>query len=240
VRNYWDVRRNLSEVGRLDGVIVASRYMERRLQIGGVTAEQLHVLPYFVTTSVSVPELERERPERILFVGRLNETKGVDVLLTAFSYLPARYELVIVGDGYALGSLRKHAAALGLAPGRVSFLGQLRDEASIQEAYESAAVLALPSLWPEPFGIVGLESLSYGKPVVAFDVGGVADWCLDGEVGLLAAAGDAGDLAAKLKRLLEDEPLRRQLGLRGREWVKTRFSWERHWEDFSAILGRRG
>ncbi|HET6229102.1 MAG TPA: glycosyltransferase family 4 protein [Longimicrobiaceae bacterium] len=239
LHNYLQVRRTLSGVPSLTGVIVASGYMARRLAAGGVPEHLLHVLPYFVPLPEAAPPAE-ESPERILYVGRLNETKGVDVLISALALLPSRYTLHIAGDGYAAGTLREHVRGCGIAPERVTFGGYVTDAAVMDAAYREAAVLAFPSLWPEPFGIVGIEAMSHGKPVVAFDVGGVSDWLDDGRVGLLARPGDAADLAAKLLALMEDPARRRELGERGRARVADLYSWPAHWDGFAGIVAGVG
>jgi glycosyltransferase involved in cell wall biosynthesis len=235
LHNVMQVRRTLAGVPDLAGVIVASGYMARRLADGGVPADLLHVLPYFVP----VPETAdraHEVPGRILFVGRLNEMKGVDVLISALALLPEGITLHVAGDGYAAGALREHVGRCGIAPERVTFGGYVTDPAAIAAAYREAAVLAFPSLWPEPFGIVGIEALSHATPVVAFDVGGISEWLADGEVGLLARPDDAHDLAAKLRVLLEDPALRRRLGESGRARVGELYSWAPHWQRFAGIV----
>ena len=84
-------------------------------------------------------------------------------------------------------------------------------------------MLVLPSLWPEPFGLVGPEAMAYGKPVVAFDVGGVREWLVDRVNGLLVPRGDVPSLAAAIAELQMDPQLRARLGEGARLCVKERF-----------------
>ncbi len=95
----------------------------------------------------------------------------------------------------------------------------------------------MPSVWPEPFGLVGIEALAAGRPAVASATGGMGDWLEDGVSGLLAAPGDATDLAAKLNELLADPGRQRVLGEAGRERVAARFSRRHH---VAAILDAYG
>src|SRR5690606_6979050 len=81
------------------------------------------------------------------------------------------------------------------------------DRASVRAIYSGATVLAFPSLWPETLGIVGLEALACGVPVVASDIGGVREWLRPGETGIPVPPGDAGALAAGLHDLLFDESM---------------------------------
>jgi len=237
IRNYLAVRHALSKVASFDGLIVASEYMKERLITNNVPLSSIHVLPYFITKEFTAEvDYSCENPNRILFVGRLTEVKGVEILLDALSILPEKYELILAGDGYQKGNIERHRDEIGLAKDRVVFAGYVDDENRMRELYQTAAVVTVPSLWPEPFGIVGLESFLYGKPVVAFDVGGISEWLADGEVGLLAMPANAVDLAAKLLRLLEDSSYRHQLGLQGNKRAKEVFSWEKHWERFLEIV----
>jgi len=86
----------------------------------------------------------------------------------------------------------------------------------------------MPSLWPEPFGLVGIEAGASGRPVVASSTGGVGDWLRDGVNGVLVEPGDARALARALNELLADPGRRRELGTAARETVAARFTPERH------------
>jgi glycosyltransferase involved in cell wall biosynthesis len=93
----------------------------------------------------------------------------------------------------------------------VTFTGWL-DRGALAALYEQAAVFALPSAWPEPFGIVGLEAMSAGLPVVATDVGGVRQWLADGETGIAVRPRDPRAFAAALGTLLGDPDMRARMG----------------------------
>jgi glycosyltransferase involved in cell wall biosynthesis len=86
----------------------------------------------------------------------------------------------------------------------------------------------MPSLWPEPFGLVGIEALAAGRPVVASATGGVGDWLADGVNGLLVRPGDAPALAGALNELLDDPARQRAMGAAGSEMVAARFTPEQH------------
>jgi glycosyltransferase involved in cell wall biosynthesis len=86
----------------------------------------------------------------------------------------------------------------------------------------------MPSLWPEPFGLVGIEAHAAGRPVVASATGGVADWLEDGISGLCVKPGDKGALAAALNELLADPQRQQTMGAAGRRTVAARFSRQQH------------
>ena len=122
--------------------------------------------------------------------------------------------------------MRRLARRLGIEE-RVHFRGWLAGEELARELAE-ASVVAVPSVWPEPFGLGGLEAFAAGRPVVASATGGIGDWLQDGVNGLAVAPGDVGDLARALDELLGDPDRQGQMGAAGREMAARRFSAERH------------
>jgi glycosyltransferase involved in cell wall biosynthesis len=115
----------------------------------------------------------------------------------------------------------------------VRFKGWMDGPALAQELAD-ASIVAIPSLWPEPFGLVGIEALASGRPVVASSTGGICEWLQDGRNGLAVAPGDVGALARALQELLDDPARQRAMGVSGRELVARSFSAERH---VQALLG---
>ena len=140
--------------------------------------------------------------------------------------------LVVVGDGPARAAAERLAGRL--IPGRAEFLGW---QDSAEPYYAGAAMLAVPSLWPEPSGNVGLEAMARGLPVVAYRSGGIPEWLVDGQTGLLAEPGDVWGLARNIELLLAEPGLARQLGEAGRERQRERFGAERHVRRLEEILG---
>ena len=160
--------------------------------------------------------LEAEPPHeawewQLLYVGRLDPRKGVDTALGALARLPAEAELELIGgwDRAEEDRLRELAAALGVAA-RVRFSGHL-GRAEIAAAYGRCDAVVFPVRWEEPWGLVPLEAMAKGRPVVATGRGGSAEYLLDGQNCLLFEAGDPDDLAAALKRLAADAGLRARL-----------------------------
>lgn len=146
----------------------------------------------------------------ILFVGRLAEKKGVTYLIEAMKQVDAT--LAIAGDGPLHSSLVQQAAPLGA---KVKFIGS-KTHAELARVYASADIFAAPSVRAqngdtEGFGLVFLEAMASGLPVVASRSGGIPDVVHDGENGLLVTPGDADELAQKLNRVLSDAALANQL-----------------------------
>jgi len=167
---------------------------------------------------------------RILFVGGLDKAhyfKGVGVLLKAASLLRVEgrdFVLELVGSGDLSDDYRRQAEELGLK-GAVVFSGMVGDE-DLPGKYRSADVTVLPSVNSgEAFGIVLTESMACGTPVIASDLPGVRSVFLDGKEGLLAKAGDAADLAGKIRFLMDYEVRRRRMGEDARELALVRYSY---------------
>jgi glycosyltransferase involved in cell wall biosynthesis len=149
----------------------------------------------------------------------------VDVLLDAFAQLQAtrpELGLVIAGSGNAEADLKAQAVRLGLGTA-VSFEGHVQD-ASLDQLYRQASLLAVPSRWPEPFGMVGLEAMRRGLPVAASAVGGIPDWLEDGVTGYLAAPDNPASLAAAMTRILDDPAAAQRLGTAGQARAERDFA----------------
>jgi len=162
---------------------------------------------------------------KIGFVGRLVDQKGCDVLITAYARLanaglPAR--LTIVGDGPDRAKLERRVEDLGLS-GSVDFLGFRPDGAALMTEMD---IVAVPSRF-EPFGIVAVEAMAQGRPVVASAVGGLTETVADGSTGHLVPAGDPVRLADALGDLVRSSALREQMGAAGRERAMALFSPDR-------------
>ena len=154
----------------------------------------------------------RSDPPLVISVGRFAFPKDFDTLVRALASIRPDFRAVLVGDGPELFQVRAALRRHGLLP-RVELLGARRD---VHDLLASADVFVLSSR-SEGFPVSILEAMAAGLPVVASDVGGVAEAVVEGETGLLVPAGDAAALARALERLLEDPALRSRLGEPGRE-----------------------
>jgi glycosyltransferase involved in cell wall biosynthesis len=222
-RRYLAAGRGLAALRAADVVISYSSAIDRHLQINEVAARE--IVPLFPTTAAD-RSAEAAEPPRVLFAGRLVAAKGAAVLIRAAREFEA--DLVICGEGRDRDALGRLAARLGIAE-RVRFAGWLDGDALAAELAR-ATVVAVPSVWPEPFGLVGIEGLAAARAVVGSATGGIPDWLEDEVSGLAVPPGDAVALARAIGRLLGDPGLRRGLGERGREIVAERFTPERHVE----------
>ena len=159
----------------------------------------------------------REWGWRFLYVGRLDPRKGVDTAIEALPHLPrgARLELIGGWDTREEDRLRAVARELGVEA-QVGFGGHL-DRPQIVQAYADSDAVVFPVRWEEPWGLVPLEAMGKGRPVVATGRGGSGEYLRDGQNCLLFEAGDAQSLGAALLRLAADPDLRQRLHDGGRE-----------------------
>ncbi len=159
----------------------------------------------------------------------------MDLLLRALARVDRPFSLDILGEGNARASLEALAASLGL-DGRVNFRGWVKHEA-LDGYYSAARALVVPSRWAEPFGMIGVEAMQRAKPVVAFNVGGIPDWCEHEATGLLAPEGDVEAMGRAIRRLLDDPGLATRLGAAGRARVDERFSFAAYLDALEVELG---
>ncbi|HEY4997385.1 MAG TPA: glycosyltransferase family 4 protein [Solirubrobacteraceae bacterium] len=218
---YRGASRGLAAIRGADLAISYSSAVDRHLAANAV--ERRAVIPLFTTMVAKVGSGHAGR-RRVVFAGRVIDAKGASVLIRAASKIDA--EVVICGDGWRTEAMRRLARRLGVAE-RVHFRGWLGPEALAEELAE-ASIVALPSLWPEPFGLVGIEALAAGRPVIASLTGGVGDWLADGVNGLAVQPGDVAGLAQALDELLGDPARQAALGAAGQAMVAARFSPELH------------
>lgn len=233
-------------LGGAKRVFVSSLDYVRASSIAGYGLRTMEELPYSVDESVYTPRaVDRAALQRhgiapdesvILFVGAMDEGhrfKGIPELIQAYTRVgPSPHRLVLVGDG----SLRPAYERLAqqAAPDRVTFLGRV-DESLLVDLYRTASATVLPSVTQEEaFGVVLIESMSCGTPVIASNLPGVRSVFRDGEEGLLVPAGDVAALAGALDRMTRDEGLRQKLADGALAGARDRYARSR---EKSALLG---
>jgi glycosyltransferase involved in cell wall biosynthesis len=161
------------------------------------------------------------RAKSVLFVGRLNAQKGPSDLVAAMRSLPADVSADVVGDGPDREALVAQARAMGVES-RLRWHGLLPRSAIIS-LYRQAAVVVMPSQ-EEGLGLVAVEALLTGTPVVAYKSGGLAELVEDGVTGVLAPAGNVNALAGSIHALIGDPARARRMGAAGRERMLARFA----------------
>ncbi|HWD02108.1 MAG TPA: glycosyltransferase [Amycolatopsis sp.] len=230
---------------RADRVIATCPDEMFELSRMGVSRSRISVVPCGVdlerfTSHGSVAK--RRRANRLVTVGRLVPRKGFDTVITALAQLRDT-ELVIAG-GPEKGKLksdpearrlRELADRLGVSD-RVRWEGQVSRPDMPKLLRSADAVVCTP--WYEPFGIVPLEAMACGVPVVAAAVGGLVDTVVDGITGVLVHPRRPAELAARLRELLDNEALCQAYGAAGLDRVRVRYSWGRVAADTVRAYGK--
>lgn len=218
---------------RADAIIGASLDYLAHSQIASyfkARPEKFREIFFWVDSDKFHPgQKERTGEVVVLFVGGLDQAhyfKGLEILLRAMQVVVGHssrpLSLRVVGSGELLPDYQRFASELKISD-RVQFLGKL-DDAALVSAYQKASFLVLPSInQGEAFGLVLLEAMSSGKPVIASNLPGVRSVFTDGQEGLLVRVGDPGDLADKIIRLAENDALRDKMGRRARELVLRKY-----------------
>jgi glycosyltransferase involved in cell wall biosynthesis len=188
-----------------DAVVALSRYVAQLAQRNGVAPQKLRVVsPPLEGAAFATSPSPRPDIDGVLFAGRVVPSKGARSLVRALARIPApeRPLLRVAGEGPDL------AATLGEADARdvrMETLGRL-DPDALRAAYDAATLVAMPSLWGEPFGLVGIEAFARGRPVVAYAAGAIAEWLsTSGGAGSLVRLRDEAGLAVAVRRLIHDD-----------------------------------
>jgi glycosyltransferase involved in cell wall biosynthesis len=238
-KNYLGQSKRNAFLFRYRSLIVASNHMFAEYVRHGIPQDRLHLAPLPTTsiTPIPAPLAPREINGRMLFMGRLTDIKGVDYLLKALGpashHLGRALTLTILGDGPERDQLENLARQLGAA---VEFTGHV-EPARRNEFMRASDLLVIPSLWPEPFGLVGIEAGCVGLPAVGYAVGGIPDWLVPGKSGELAP-GDpptVRGLADAITRALRDPGHYNNLRRRAWEIARTH-SMEGHMKILEPIL----
>lgn len=203
---------------RYQTIVVASRFMRDQFLRAGVPPGHVRVIPLFAPAISNPVAVSRPRPIDLLFLGRLTNLKGPDAVIDAAAVagrqLGRRLNVMMAGDGPERAYIGEFAVTSRVNATFPGWVGRTERDRLLRES----AVLVIPSRWPEPFGLVGLEAAAYGTPSVAFDTGGIRDWLTNDENGrLIDPASDTDGMGAAIAEILRDPALHCRLATGARE-----------------------
>jgi glycosyltransferase involved in cell wall biosynthesis len=226
-------------------IVVASEHMADEYQKYDLPA-QVKVVSYPISLKETARAITRgqspNREWRLLFLGRMETLKGGDVFLEALPQVQAELgkslNVTFAGDGPKREAWQRRAAQLSENHAGLKF--DFPGWVTAQQRgglFQNCDLIVVPSLWPEPFGLVGLEAGQYGVPAVAFAVGGVVSWLQDGINGKLANPEQPYEtsLARAIVHCLKDEKVRQRL-MSGAAEQAGHFSLSEHFEKLLPVL----
>ena len=214
--------------------LAPSAALKGHLERQGFT--NVEVLPYFIDAAAWSCAQDQKDPYFALFVGTVTKNKGVEVLIHAVKQIIKEipeFQLWLIGKGVEKFVLQRLARTLYLT-NHLHFKGW-RDTESLKGLYQKASVTIIPSIWKEQFGIVGLESMASGTPVIGSRIGGIPEWLEDGKTGILVEPKDHQALAEQVVALLKDPGRVKTLGQNGRRAVEERFAKGPHLQRLTAF-----
>ena len=189
-------------VADADATIALSQYVAGIARRNGVPAERMFVVkPALEDAAFANAPSPRPPEDVVLFAGRVVPSKGARSLVRALASIApeVRPLLRIAGDGPDLGDALDDARARSV---RAEWLGRI-DAAAVRDAFDAATLVAMPSLWGEPFGLVGIEAFARGRPVVAYDAGAIGEWLAPSGAGRAVPLRDELALGAAIADLLD-------------------------------------
>jgi glycogen synthase len=160
----------------------------------------------------------------VLFVGRITDQKGIFHLLEAAPKMPPGVQVVLCASAPDTPEIEQRLKKALPSHPNVKWIPAMVPVEEVTQLYSNAAVFACPSVY-EPFGLINLEAMACGTPVVASAVGGILEVVEDGQTGLLVPPAKPDELAAAIRTVLDDPQRARQMGAAGRKRVEDKFSW---------------
>ena len=205
----------------VDKVIARSSMIKNMLELEGVPPDKISVVPSAVNTKLFKPGIFKGTFPAVLFCGRLVPEKGLDDLIIAMSGLDA--ELLVAGSG----DTQYYQSLATMAGTQVKFLGEIK-HSELNRFLSQGSVLVLPSVptqnWIEQFGVIIIEAMACGLPVICSDTGSTRDIIVDGETGYLFPPKSWDILRFQIKSILGSFGLRNEMGTQGRRRVERLFS----------------
>ncbi|HTV74219.1 MAG TPA: glycosyltransferase [Candidatus Acidoferrales bacterium] len=182
-----------ASVLQADHVVVSSRFMARMCLLNGVAPQRITMIPPPFEGEPVASAAPRPLRDRVLFAGRFVRDKGLASLVRALAKIAPERRPRLAAAGAPTAESRSIPALAARLGVDLTLLGKL-STAELNLEIDASTLVAVPSLWPEPFGLIGIEAQARGRPVVAYDVGGISEWM--GAAGLLVPRADEAAFAA--------------------------------------------
>jgi|ETNmetMinimDraft_25_1059894.scaffolds.fasta_scaffold15776_2 glycosyltransferase involved in cell wall biosynthesis len=225
---------------QIDKFVLTNEFAKQMMLKGGYDDSRVVVIPTFVKLS-TVSNLDAYRGEYITYIGRLDPTKGVELVVKAFCDMyetgqADNIRLIVIGEGSEryksklMAITQQHGAC-----DNIQFLGQLEKE-DVDSYLAGALMNVVPSRWYENLPNVVLESFSAGTPVIASDIGSLSEMLEGGKAGLLFESGSSSDLSTKIAELVADKERLQRMSVVCRRIAREKYSQQEHVARLLAVF----
>jgi glycosyltransferase involved in cell wall biosynthesis len=231
----WSVEHLIPYAYRPALFVAVSQSTKDDLIARGVAAERIRIVHNGIATPERPPPSLAERRRRVVYLGRLEPYKRIDVMLRAVARVVDRFpdlEVRVIGRGQSRAALEQVAREVGLGE-HTQFVGFVSD-AERDRLLAEARVCVCPSV-KEGWGLTVIESNALGVPVVATDAPGLRDAVRDGETGFLVPEGDVEAFADRIGRILSDDALAARMSDAAAKWSR-RFTWDAAADEMARVL----
>jgi len=218
---------------KVDTVLCPSQAIKDLAVRSGVSSEKLHVISNYIENNKLNKPVANINGDHFLYVGRLSREKGVHYLIEAMKKTPQDIKLRIVGEGEEKDKLQKLVEASGLF--NITFTGYKSGEA-LKAEYSGCLATILPCNWFENNPLTLLESLLYGKPAIAANIGGIPEIIEHNVNGLLFEAGNVQELAQSIEYLWNNKSIAKEMGFNGRKKAEEFYNQDIYLKKLSNIL----
>jgi len=229
-RNFSTMPKLFDVMTKFSSYVVLSDFMRGELVKNGIDKNKISLISPFVDVQETQNQVLSGKL-KILFAGQHVASKGLHLLFESLSKMKEDFVLDVLGEGARTPFYKDLTIQMNLE-NKIKFHGFVD---APQTFYKNADVVAFPSMWQEPFGLVGIEAMANSKPVVAFNVGGVRQWLENDKNGILVPERDTKAFAKALDTLATDVQKRNQLGNYAKEFVEKHFTKEKFLESFLKI-----
>jgi len=206
--------------------ICVGHSVKLKMVAAGYPDHEISVVPNFADVDADIKEIPLEGIPEFLFIGRIERLKGLEWLLRSLKLVRAPVLLNIAGTGDGEGQCRDLVKDLGLG-GVVRFLGWVDSAAKIELFHSSRAVI-IPSIWPEPFGLVAIEAAGCARPSIVSNSGELPFIVEDGKNGIVVDVANIDQLAAAIELLANELDLAQDMGLDSHRKFNDRYTAEVH------------
>ena len=235
IRNIQRIKKITQLFPQIQAVVTPSQYVADRFDKASYPSSKTHVIPYYC----SFPPLDspREAPKQksISIIGRTADYKGIDYFLKALGKLPDDVLGYVMGDLEGVKAQNILEKAKNASCGNRIKLENWSDKDGVGNLLKKTSILVFPSILPETLGIIGLEAMSYGIPVIGSNIGGVSDWLDDAVTGYLCQPKSSNEIASRAATLLADNELMIDMGRAGQESIRRKYLPEIHLEKLEEV-----